>query len=80
VITRELSLVHPLTVKGRPLSVLRWKDGAQSWEVLPSGAYAVRVEGEEEHEFVVPPAGVKYEKRARAQKTTAGAEQKKTGT
>jgi hypothetical protein len=70
---RELVLVDGIKIKGVTVHSLKWKDGVQTWTVdtAQGGAYVLRAEGEDAFEYVVPPTGVKYEKRSRPKAETA---------
>lgn len=66
---KELHLVHTIrTKKGENLGNLRERPG-QSWERQPNGDYLVTLDGDTENEYVIPAAGVKFERRPKAQST-----------
>ncbi len=69
---RELHLHEPIG-RGR-IAVLRWIDDAQTWSREANGDYVIRLP-QDEHEYVLPPSSVKYERRL-AKETKAAAPKK----
>lgn len=68
--SRELCLVHPLpmpSMRGGPISVIKESE-TRSWERTAQGDFVIRLAELPDQEFVVPAAGVKYERRARVSK------------
>lgn len=59
----ELYLVHPIRTRKETKSTFK-EAGGQSWRREANGDYVLSIEGEVD-DFVIPPCGVKYEKRSR---------------
>ena len=59
----ELYLVHPIRTRKETKSTFKEVPGVQTWR-RENGDYVLSIEGEAD-DFVIPPCGVKYEKRSR---------------
>ncbi len=65
---KELHLVHTIrTPRGENWNVLREANGT-AWERQANGDYLLTLTGDLVHEYLVPAASVKFERRPRAEK------------